>query len=78
MLLRVCIDQVDFMDEPVQPDGLRARVLVWAERSPGGRTAREAGRVLEAVLDRGELPRGEVDAMRARGKGRGRAGLSPR
>jgi hypothetical protein len=29
--LKVCIDQVDFMESLVQPDRLRTRILLWAE-----------------------------------------------
>ena len=29
--LRVCIDQVTFMEQLVQPDRLRTRILLWAE-----------------------------------------------
>ncbi len=29
--LRTCIDQVEFMESLMQPDRLRARILVWAE-----------------------------------------------
>jgi hypothetical protein len=29
--LEVCIDQVRFMESQMQPDRLRARILLWAE-----------------------------------------------
>jgi hypothetical protein len=52
------------METLVQPDRLRARVLVWAnEEIHLGALPAHASRVLEAVLHRGELPRGEVDAV---------------
>ena len=71
--LTVCIDQVDFMESLVQPDRLRARVLVWAEEEVrAGELPAQAGRVLEAVLHRGELPRGEVDAIAGTGDRQGR------
>lgn len=62
--LDTCLDQVRFMEDLVQPERLRARVLVWAEEEirTGALPAR-AGHVLEAVLFRGELPRGEVAAL---------------
>jgi Fic family protein len=71
--LTVCIDQVDFMESLVQPDRLRARVLVWAEEEVRvGELPTQSGRVLEAVLHRGELPRGEVDAIAGTGERQGR------
>lgn len=62
--LRVCLDQVSFMDSLVRPDRLRARILLWAEEEARSRTLPpKAGAVLEAVLFRGELPRGDVAAL---------------
>lgn len=59
--LKTCIDQVDFMESLVQPDRLRSRILVWAEEEiRTGNLPPKSGTVLEAVLFRGELPRGEV------------------
>ncbi len=52
------------MERLVQPDRLRLRILVWTEEEiraaalPSG-----SGAVLEAVLYRGALPRGEVAAI---------------
>jgi Fic family protein len=71
--LTVCIDQVDFMESLVQPDRLRARVLIWAEEEiRAGDLPTQSGRVLEAVLHRGELPRGDVDAIAGTGERQGR------
>jgi hypothetical protein len=59
--LGICIDQVDFMERLVQPDRLRARILLWAEGEI--RLAflpLKSGSILEAVLYRGELPRGDA------------------
>jgi len=62
--LTVCIDQVAFMESLVQPDRLRARVLLWArEETALGLLPAKSGAVLEAVLYRGELPRGDVDSI---------------
>jgi Fic family protein len=59
--LETSLDQVTFMEDQMQPDGLRARVLVWAEEEVRlGRLPHRAGQLLEAVLYRGQLPRGEV------------------
>jgi len=66
--LRSCLDQVDFMEGLVQPDRLRARISLWAEEEiRAGRLPPKSGNVLEAVLYRGELPRGEVAAIVATG-----------
>lgn len=62
--LTVCIDQVDFMEELVQPDRLRTRILMWAEEEARlGNLPHKAGNILEAILYRGELPRGEVAGL---------------
>jgi Fic family protein len=62
--LSVCIDQVDFMESLVQPDRLRARILLWAEEEIRlGHLPPRSGGILEAVLYRGELPRGEAAAI---------------
>ena len=75
--LTVCIDQVRFMENLVQPDRLRARVLVWAnEEIALGTLPSQAGRILEAILHRGELPRSEVDAITGTGDRQGRRILS--
>ena len=59
--LSVCIDQVTFMESLVQPDRLRARIILWAEEEVRlGTLPPKAGSILEAVLYRGELPRGEA------------------
>lgn len=62
--LQTCLDQVRFMEQLVQPDRLRDRILVWAEEEVrGGRLPHRSGPVLEAVLYRGELPRGDVSGL---------------
>ncbi len=62
--LETCLDQVTFMENLMQPDRLRARVLVWAEEETKlGKLPQRAGQLLEAILYRGELPRGEVAAL---------------
>jgi Fic family protein len=71
--LTVCIDQVSFMESLVQPDRLRARMLAWAEEEVSiGALPPKAGKILEAVLYRGELPRAEVDAIVGTGERQGR------
>ncbi|MBI3129671.1 MAG: Fic family protein [Candidatus Tectomicrobia bacterium] len=59
--LSTCLDQVAFMEGLVQPDRLRDRILIWTEEEiRAGALPPKSGAVLEAVLYRGELPRGEV------------------
>ena len=54
----------------MQPDRLRARILVWAEEETRLKALPpKAGAVLEAILYRGELPRGEAAGL---------LGLTPR
>jgi Fic family protein len=64
--LKTCIDQVEFMESLVKPDGLRARIHRWVEEES---LNPRAGQLLDAVLYRGEVPRGEVASM---------LGISPR
>lgn len=62
--LETCLDQVTFMEELVQPRRLRDRILLWSEEEARANTLPpKAGRVLEAILYRGELPRGEVPEL---------------
>jgi Fic family protein len=59
--LTICIDQVVFMESLMQPDRLRTRILLWAEEEIRlGNLPQKSGSILEAVLYRGELPRGEA------------------
>ena len=62
--LQICIDQVTFMEGLMQPDRLRARILLWAEEEIRlGALPPKSGAILEAVLYRGELPRGDAAAI---------------
>jgi hypothetical protein len=57
--LRTCIDQVTFMEGLVQPEHLRARILLWAEEEIRlGKLPRNSGSILAAVLYGGWLRRG--------------------
>ena len=59
--LETCLDQVKFMEELVQPDKLRARAKLWAdEEIATGALPPKAGIVLDAILYRGALPRGDL------------------
>jgi Fic family protein len=60
-LLRTCLDQVNFVEGLMQPDRLRTRILLWAEEETRlDALPPKSGTVLEALLYRGELQRGEV------------------
>ncbi|MFO1081251.1 MAG: Fic family protein [Reyranellaceae bacterium] len=62
--LETCIDQVTFMEGLVQPARLRARIMIWAEEEVRAEALPpRSGAVLEAVLFRGELPRGDVATL---------------
>lgn len=62
--LTVCLDQVIFMDSLMQPDRLRTRILLWAEEEIRlGQLPAKSASLLEAVLYRGELRRGDADAV---------------
>ena len=68
--LETCVDQVKFMERLVQPDRLRNRMLIWAEEEiRAGNLPPNSGVILEAVLYRGELPRGDAEKL---------LGVSPR
>lgn len=59
--LETCLDQVKFMEELVRPEKLRARIKLWVnELIETGELHDKSGLILDAILYRGELPRGEV------------------
>jgi Fic family protein len=59
--LETCIDQITFMEGLMQPDKLRTRILLWAkEEARMNVLPPKAGALLESVLYRGEVPRGDV------------------
>ncbi|MHB8425548.1 MAG: Fic family protein [Gammaproteobacteria bacterium] len=59
--LSTCIDQVIFMERLLQPDQLRARILLWTEEEIRlNHLPPKSGAILEAVLYRGELPRADA------------------
>ncbi|WP_105404948.1 Fic family protein [Neorhizobium sp. T7_12] len=59
--LETCIDQVRFMRDLVEPGKLRDRILRWVEEEVrADKLPAKSGNVLEAVLYRGALPRGDV------------------
>jgi len=61
----------------MQPDQLRARILVWAEEEiRRNKLPPKSGAVLEAVLYRGELPRGDAAAVVGTGERQARRVVS--
>ena len=59
--LVTCLDQVTFMEGLMQPDSLRTRILQWTEEEVRlHRLPPKCGAILEAILYRGELPRGDA------------------
>ena len=59
--LATCLDQVTFMERLMQPDSLRTRILLWTEEEIRlHRLPPKSGAILEAVLYRGEVPRGDA------------------
>ncbi|MGH8679153.1 MAG: Fic family protein [Burkholderiales bacterium] len=75
--LITCIDQVSFMERLVQPDQLRTRILLWAEEEIRlDHLPPKSGAVLEALLYRGELPRGEAAAIVGTGERQARRVVS--
>jgi hypothetical protein len=61
------------MESLMQPERLRSRILLWAEEEIRLRTLPpKSGNVLEAVLYRGELPRGDVAGIVGAGERHGR------
>ena len=67
--LKTCIDQVTFMEGLMQPDRLRTRILMWAEEEIRmGALPAKSTLVLEAILYRGELRRGDADALLGTGE----------
>jgi Fic family protein len=62
--LSICLDQVKFMEGLMQPEQLRARILTWAdEEARRDRLPPKAGSILEALLYRGELSRGDAASI---------------
>jgi Fic family protein len=62
--LEVCIDQVRFMKDLIEPDRLRVRIGLWAEEEiRAGKIPQKSTAIFEALLYRGELPRGDVGGL---------------
>jgi Fic family protein len=75
--LTTCLDQVSFMRELMQPDQLRARILLWAEEEIRlDRLLPKSGAILEAILYRGELPRADAATLIGTGERQARRVVS--
>ena len=62
--LEICLDQVRFMQDLVEPNKLHTRILMWVEEEiRTGALPSKASAVMEAVLYRGEIPRGDVGRL---------------
>jgi Fic family protein len=71
--LTTCLDQVSFMEGLMQPQQLRARILLWTEEEIRlDRLPPKSGAILEAVLYRGELPRADIAGIIGTGERQGR------
>lgn len=75
--LSTCLDQVAFMEKLVRPDELRTRIQLWAEEEIRlDRLPPKSGAILEAVLYRGELPRGDAAGIVGTGERQARRVVS--
>jgi Fic family protein len=75
--LTTCLDQVTFMEGLMQPQHLRARILLWTEEEVRlDRLPPKSGAILEAVLYRGELPRADTAALVGTGERQARRVVS--
>lgn len=75
--LTICLDQVKFMEGLMQPDQLRTRILTWADEEVRlSKLPPKANSILEALLYRGELPRGDAAAIVGTGERQARRVVS--
>jgi Fic family protein len=59
--LITCIDQIEYMEGLVRPDKIRNRILTWCKSQvEAGKLSKQSPALLEAVLYRGEIKRGEL------------------
>tara|TARA_R110002072_G_scaffold303023_1_gene491442 strand:+ start:6504 stop:7739 length:1236 start_codon:yes stop_codon:yes gene_type:complete len=62
--LKICIDQIAFMEALMKPDRLRDRILIWAEEEMrAGSLPAKSDTVLRAVLMQGSITRADVVAL---------------
>ena len=75
--LNVCLDQVAFMEGLMQPAQLRSRILSWADEEIRlNKLPPKTNNILEALLYRGELPRGDVATLVGTGERQARRVVS--
>ena len=75
--LTICLDQVRFMEGLMQPDQLRRRILTWVDEEVRvNKLPLKANNILEALLYRGELPRGAAAAIVGTGERQARRVVS--
>ena len=75
--LTICLDQVRFMEGLMQPDQLRTRILTWADEEVRvNKLPLKVNNILEALLYRGELPRGDAAAIVGTGERQARRVVS--
>jgi Fic family protein len=75
--LTACLDQVAFMEGLMQPERLRARILLWTEEQVRlDKLPPKSGAVLEALLYRGELPRADAAGVVGTGERQARRVVS--
>jgi Fic family protein len=71
--LTTCLDQIAFMEGLMQPQQLRARILLWTEEEIRlDRLPPKSGAILESVLYRGEVPRADTASLVGTGERQGR------
>ena len=59
--LKTCLDQINFMEGLMEPQQLHQRILAWAnEKAQSGDLPQQSSKILEALLYRGNLERGDV------------------
>ncbi len=62
--LTLCIDQINFMESLMEPNRLRTRVQQWAKEEVSfGKIPPKSVNILEAILYRGEIPRGDISEI---------------
>jgi len=59
--LKICIDQIDFMQKLMEPESLRTRILIWArEEIELNHLPKQSYQILESILYRGEISRSDI------------------
>jgi len=62
--LRICLDQIKFMEGLMKPDRLRDRILIWSEEEMrAGTLPPHSDTVLRAVLMQGSIKRADVVSL---------------